>query len=438
MGGEIEIVDKEIGEKGTCFRFNVFLTMCETSSISIIKGEKESQGNIMSGGTQQYSGLNIHTPSPSLTIRTSSPKLSILTPSPKLEGSEVVLLIQNEERQRISQKFMETLGINVLVVDQWECLPSALKKIKSKLISSHHSSRRSDLSSRSDISSTSSKDMPLSSMDGTEHKLPFNKHRGAPSFILLVIDANAGPFSELWRVVAGFRRGLHSICCKVVWLDKPTSCSINSIKLDPGDEILLQPFHGSRLYQVIKLLPEFGGTLPQGISANLESSSPTMNSYIRARSRNPLHNEEIQEDGSSADKRYRRKDFSSAPVQTQVRLNSKISPIHQLGQTEMKKDCAESSNKQPLRGKRILIAEDTEMLRFLATAIVRQLGGNVEVCENGEEALKLVCNGLKDRRNGGHHIVPYDYILMDCQVIYMIFHYCITSIPGYNWTNMVV
>ncbi|XWS31812.1 hypothetical protein CRYUN_Cryun23aG0108300 [Craigia yunnanensis] len=429
MGGEIGIVDKEIGEKGTCFRFNVFLTMCETSSISIIKEEKESKGNATSGGTQQYSGLNIHNPSPSLTIRTSSPKLSIRTPSPKLEGSQVVLLIQNDERRRISQKFMESLGISVLVVDRWDCFHFALKKIKSKLISSHHSSRRSDLSSRSDISSTSSKDMPLSAMDGTEHKLPLNKHRGAPSFILLVIDANAGPFSELWSVVAEFRRGLHSICCKVIWLDKPTSRNINSLRLDPGDEILLQPFHGSRLYQVIKLLPEFGGTLAHGISADLESSSLTTHSYIRPRSINPLYNEEIQEVGTSGDERYRKKDFSSASVQTQVRLNSKISPIHQLGQPEIKKDRAESSNKQPLRGKRILIADDTEVLRFLATSIVRQLGASVELCENGEEALKLVRNGLKDQRNdGGHHILPYDYILMDCRM---------SPMDGYEATRQI-
>ncbi|XP_022757898.1 histidine kinase CKI1 [Durio zibethinus] len=429
MGGEIGIVDKEIGEKGSCFRFNVFLTTCETSSINNTKWEKESQRDPVSGGTQKYSGLTIHTPSPSLTIRTSSPKLTIRTSSPKLEGSQVVLLMQNEERRRISQKFMESLGISVLVVDQCHCLPSALNKIKSKLISSHHSSRRLDLSSRSDISSTSSKDMPLSAMDGTEHKLPFNRRRGAPSFILLVIDVNAGPFSDILRVVAEFRRGLHSICCKVVWLDKPTSRSINFTSLDPGDEILLQPFHGSRLCQVIKLLPEFGGTLSQGISANLENSSPTKHSSIRARSRNSPHNKETQEDGSSSDERYRKKDFSYAPVQTHVKLNSKISSIHQLGQTEIKNDSAESSTEKPLSGKRILIAEDNKMLSYVAAATVRQLGANVEQCENGKDALELVCNGLKDQTNDeGHHILPYDYILMDCQM---------SPMDGYEATRQI-
>ncbi|XVF72732.1 hypothetical protein PTKIN_Ptkin12aG0144000 [Pterospermum kingtungense] len=402
MGGEIGIVDKDIGENGTCFRFNVFLTMCETSSISNRKGEKESQG-----GTQQYSGLNMYTP---------SPKLSLRTFSPKLDGSQVVLLIHNEERRRIAQKFMESLGISVLVVDQWECLPYALKKMKSKQISS---SRRLDLnlSSRSDISrSDSSKDMPLSAMEGQEQKLPL-KFRGAPSFLLLVMDANAGPFQELWRVVAEFRRGLHGVSCKVVWLDKPTSRSIDSMRLESGDELLLQPFHGSRLCQVIKLLPEFGGALSQGISANIESSSSAAHSFISARLRNPFHDEEIQEVSSSGDERYRKKDFLPATVQTQFKLNSKISPIHQFGQIESKKDRAESSNQQLLRGKRILVADDAEVLRLLAEKMVRKLGADVELCENGEEALKLVCNGLRNLTyDEGYRVLPYDYILMDCQM----------------------
>ncbi|XVF66521.1 hypothetical protein PTKIN_Ptkin10aG0043100 [Pterospermum kingtungense] len=176
MGGEIGIIDKDIGER--------------TPSISNPKGEKESKGNAMSGNTHHYPGLNIH--GPSFTIRTSSPKLSIIpTPSPNLKGSQVVLLKQYEERGRIAQKLMESHGINVLVVDRWECLPSALKKIKLKQISS---SRRSDLSSRSDISrSESSKDMPISAIDRKEQILP-SKCRGSPSAVL-VIDVNAGPFS---------------------------------------------------------------------------------------------------------------------------------------------------------------------------------------------------------------------------------------------------
>ncbi|GMI98882.1 CYTOKININ-INDEPENDENT 1 [Hibiscus trionum] len=382
MGGEIGIADKEIGEKGTCFRFNVFLT-CEISYSSNLKGDKEAQGDA------------IRPPSPSLSAQTSSPKLAVRTLSPKSDGSQVVLVMQNNERRRVSQKFMEGLGIIVSVVDQYNYLPSALRKIQLKLNSYQHSSRRSDMSGRSDNSSSSSKDMPLSAMDGTDHKLPMNRRRDAPSFILLVIDVNAGLFSELWRIVAEFRRGLQSTCCKVVWLDKPTARVINPIRLDPGDELLLQPFHGSRLHRVIKLLPEFG-----------------------ARLRNSQHSGEIQEYASSSDERYSKKGSSSSPtlVRTHVRAASKISPIQQHG--------PEPSIVKPLFGKRILIAEDNKMLSFIATTTVRQLGADVENCENGNEAVELVCNGLKTQRNG----LPYDYILMDCQMFPM---------DGYEATRLI-
>ncbi|TYH95982.1 hypothetical protein ES332_A12G145800v1 [Gossypium tomentosum] len=347
MGGEIGIVDKEFGEKGTCFRFTVFLTACET------------QGAAMYGGTNS-----------SFAIRNSSPKLGIRTPSPKLDGSQVVLFMQNIERRRVSQKFLESLGISVLVVDQCHQFPSAMKKIQPKLNSLHHSSRRSDMSCRSDISSSSSKDMPLKS------------------------------FSELWRIVAEFRRGLHSTCCKVIWLDKPTSPCIDPKRLDPDDEILLQPFHGSRLHRVIKLLPKFGN-LSQGISSSSESSK---HPYSKTRLRNTQRNDEIQEYISSSDEQYSKQGSSSPTlVYTRGRLKSK----------RKNEDSAESSNgEMPLIGKRILIAEDNKMLSILAITTATQLGADVEHCENGNEALEQVCNGLKAQRN-------YDYVLMDCEMLPM-------------------
>ncbi|KAL1135069.1 hypothetical protein V6Z11_A12G149000 [Gossypium hirsutum] len=383
MGGEIGIVDKEFGEKGTCFRFTVFLTACETQGAAI-------------------------------------PKLGIRTPSPKLGGSQVVLFMQNIERRRVSQKFLESLGISVLVVDQCHQFPSAMKKIQPKLNSLHHSSRRSDMSCRSDISSSSSKDMPLSAMEGAEHKLPFNRRKNVPSFNLLVIDVNAESFSELWRIVAEFRRGLHSTCCKVIWLDKPTSPCIDPKRLDPDDEILLQPFHGSRLHRVIKLLPEFRN-LSQGISSSSESSK---HPYSKTRLRNTQRNDEIQEYISSNDEQYSKQALClfSDPSALFFILNTHLTPmiflpsVYTRGRLKSKRkneDSAESSNgEMPLIGKRILIAEDNKMLSILAITTATQLGADVEHCENGNEALERVCNGLKAQRN-------YDYVLMDCEMLPM-------------------
>lgn len=61
------------------------------------------------------------------------------------------------------------------------------------------------------------------------------------------------------------------------------------------------------------------------------------------------------------------------------------------------------------------------MLRKVAVSILVGLGATVECSENGQEALQLVCNGLSDQKKpGSSNNLPYDYILMDCEVRAMI------------------
>ncbi|KAK9201958.1 hypothetical protein WN944_017167 [Citrus x changshan-huyou] len=431
MGGDIEIVDKENGERGTCFRFNVFLAIREASANdNNTQGDKElAAGDSAAGDTQlQHMNLTVKAPSPSLSIRTNSPRLNILSPGSRHEGSHVVLLIANEERRRIAQKFMENLGINVSAVSRWERLHSTLKRLKSKFGSIHspHSSLgKSDLSSRSDSESASFKEVPLSAMEGTEHKLQGYKRRGAPSFILLVIDATAGPFLELFNIVAEFRRDLQCNC-KVVWLDKPTSRSINfdgleDETMDPNDDVLLKPFHGSRLYKVIKLLPEFGGVQSKShgkASRDAGSSSYSKHPYRTGKSRSKAGRHEIQEEGSSSSEHSRRDIMPNASVLLKTGNSSGEGPSSRYKQTEIEEEDGETSQAQkPLRGKKILVADDSMMLRRVAEINLRHLGATVEACENGEAALQLVRSGLKDQRDlGAPHILPYDYILMDCEM----------------------
>ncbi|KAJ0111766.1 hypothetical protein Patl1_00895 [Pistacia atlantica] len=372
MGGDIGIVDKAPGERGTCFRFNVFLSVSDqTSSGDNIKGDTELRDDFASSSTQYHQhqhhmGLTISAPTPGLTIRTPSPRLTILSSSPKLGGSQVVLLISNEERLRISQTFMESLGINVSVVNQWERLQSLLKKMKSKLNHSPHGSfRKSDISFRSDISSSSSKDVPLSAMEGTDHKLPAYKRRGA-AFVLLVIDANSGPFEELCNAVTEFRRGLQCYC-KVVWLGKPTSRSSHFDEGDPTDEIITKPFHG---FQV-------------GETSRDPSQSNAKSSYIRSKIETP-------EQGISSSEKSKDRNLPT--------------------QTEIQEEYGEASDGKPLSGKRILVADDSPLLRRLAVRSLENLGATVESCENGEEALQKVRLGLAP------DILPYDFILMDFEM----------------------
>ncbi|KAH7838082.1 hypothetical protein Vadar_021823 [Vaccinium darrowii] len=386
MSGEIGIVNKEIGEKGTCFRFNIFLATCENDSTNINAREDdiESNSGYISSDSLQHSA---------------GPSTRAIT-NPKHETSHVVIFIQSETRQRILQKFMETLGVKVTSVKEWEHLPNTLRRVKHKMNLSFSS--RSDSSSRSvsrALSPNNSKNVPLSALDGTDQIPPprTNLKKNSPNFVLLVIDTSGGPFRELSRAVAEFKRDLHNTSCRVIWIDKPGAHSnihskgLDKDKMPSSDSIISKPFHGSRLYHVIMLLPEFGGTF-HGTSASPGKGK---------------QNTECQ----GSEKSYGR---------------GKESLVVQKGVEIEEQGCSEA---KPLGGKRILVAEDNVVLRKVAVANVSGLGAMVESCENGKQALELVCKGLSDQTRKldgaaaaaaaattGSNLLPFDYVLMDCEM----------------------
>jgi CheY-like chemotaxis protein len=262
---------------------------------------------------------------------------------------------------------MKSLGIKVKVVNCQEDLFDTLEEIKQKGRrsggpSSPESSSNLSLSdSTSHNSFSRTRGVPLSSMGGNEYTSPVFKKTNVgtvPGFVLIVVDANAGPsFPKLFGIVSDFKKGFSSHC-NIVWLDNPHFHRIDSKIIDQNDIVILKPFHGSRLFQVIMLLPEY-------------SNGSAWQSIKKPRVRkSPVRRGEIQECGESS--------------------------------------CYNNS----LHCKKFLVVDDTKILRMLATNILVSLGATVEQCENGEEAVRLVDEGLKrDYPN-----LPYDYILMDCQV----------------------
>ncbi|KAL9148597.1 hypothetical protein ABFS82_12G051700 [Erythranthe guttata] len=206
IGGEIGIVDKEAGERGTCFRFNAFF---ETDNNSSPSADIESIGHDLF----HHSGT------------------SLRTHSLKNKGSQVLLLIDSPERSTLLQGFMHRIGIKVHVVKQYEQLSPSLKRIKRKLNLSYYSSSGKSTTS----SARSKKEFPLSALEGTDN--------------------------EISRVVAEFRRDLSENCCsRVVWLDSLQG--IDEDNLSPLDLVISKPLHASCLYRTIGLLPEFGGLPP--------------------------------------------------------------------------------------------------------------------------------------------------------------------------------
>ncbi|KAJ0245540.1 Signal transduction response regulator [Hirschfeldia incana] len=235
MGGEIRIIDKAMGEKGTCFQFNVFLS---TASESQVSRHDSEEGDHMPCAIKTSLGG-------SMSIRNMSPRLhNWLRSSPKQERSRVVLLLKDGERRNVTERYIKRLGIKVTVVEKWEHLNHALERLLG-----------------CESLSSSSRELPLIGMDGIDSRSQTPKrtrHGSSPAF-LLVIDAETGKFLELHDIVEQFRRGLHQgQSCKVVWLNQPSGR-----RSEIGDISCSKPLHGSCLHRVLKMLPEFGGSDPK-------------------------------------------------------------------------------------------------------------------------------------------------------------------------------
>lgn len=458
MHGDIGIVDKDIGEKGTCFRFNVLLSVCEdilhdisSTTVKENQNELDTSDLISKGIDKQQQELELASPSQistlklnqSLSIRTPncSPSLNVLTRSPKVDRSYVVLMILNHERRKVTQKFMKKLGIKVLVVEQWEQLPSILKKIKYRKYQNNKDNDNSELciqlneyySSNNSSASQSpynvveaNKDVSsLSStvIDGTNYILSLfkrnttNYHLQGTSggFVLIVMDATAGPISQLLDILNEFKNGLQNTRCQVVWLAKPLSHNIdffNNSHFDKEDIILYKPFHGTRLYQVVRLLPEFGGSSsPKATSTSRHDHQDYHTSRVEL---------EIQEVGSPSNESNMplnktllptNQEYSYASyLKSKSQFQGEIQEVH--GQSSKT-----SSEKLPFSGKKILVVDDSLFAREFASRLVIKHGGTTDQCSNGKEAFELVSKELANQmKQGDNMILPYDCILMDCEV----------------------
>ncbi|CAL9246969.1 unnamed protein product [Arabidopsis halleri] len=338
MGGEIRITDKAMGEKGTCFQFNVLLTTLESPPVSDMKAKQD----IEAGG--EY----VSTPKIGLTINTSlgaimnmrnlSPRFNnCLSSSPEQECSRVVLLLKNEERRRVTEKYIKNLGIKVSVVEKWEHLSYVLERLFGFLPQS--SMGRAECS----LSYPSSRELPLIGMDGIDSRsqLPKKRSNSFSALVLLVIDAKTGPFFELYDIVKQFRRGLpHGITCKVVWLNE-SSTRVS----ERGDISCSRPLHGSRLMEVLKMLPEFGGTVIKETPTELQRESLLRHSFVAERS----PKQKFQQEGLSS-LRFNKKLGSS---ESETWVKSVRTGGNLIGNPEDEQGTSKPSDDEFLRGKRM-------------------------------------------------------------------------------------
>ncbi|KAJ9543168.1 hypothetical protein OSB04_022875 [Centaurea solstitialis] len=345
MGGEITIVDKEVGEKGTCFRFNVILKVCRSD---LSEDEKSVSPGYLSAGS--------NTPSRNHKRQDRN-------------RSTVVLFISGDERRKMTQNFLSSQGVKVVAVKTAQQLSQTLKEFRRD--------RQTVCSSRSDLnlsfgyltwptsrdSNVRSREVPLSSMDGIDDASPTRTTDNVSSFLLLAVDTTSADFRELCKTVAEFRKDSNDGGFRVVWLGSRYihRQGLDEKELPPSDSVIPMPFHGSRLYSLIDLLPEFGGKFLNSPSHRNQHHPPS-------------------------------------------------------GQPETQ-EIAQISPPSPLRGKRVLLAEDDAVQETIAKKILSKHGVSIETCGNGKEAFDKVSKGLNDQRDlGASHILPYEYILMDYQM----------------------
>lgn len=340
MDGEIGIVEKEPGERGTCFRFSVLLTACQTDSAQLLEDP-------MNGFHPHFSFIR--------------------NPTTRSEGSHshLILYITGEERKRVLKKYIENLNIKVTLVKQGKSLHRELEKIKHKL-------DFPELMSLADY-------LNKSASTNSDPAEPNDPGSSSAFTVVVVIDSSAGILSELCSAVSHFRK---DIPCKVVWLDNPLTRSTFSRdeqavrEILPCDHLIYKPFHGSRLTQVLHLLLERKGisvcNFPKSISGTTEQGTLPC-------------------------------------VETRPSKDQNCSGTvsgKQTGRAE-----------KPLNEKKILVVEDNNLLRKLTVTSLEKLGAKVAVCVNGKEALDEVCKILKETNElGPSKELPYDYIIMDCEV----------------------
>ncbi|TVU12299.1 hypothetical protein EJB05_45936, partial [Eragrostis curvula] len=233
MGGEISIKEKEPGERGTCFGFNVLLKI----------SERQETEDIEEGPSNTLNDYNL--------------RASVFQEANSFKGVHCVLYVHGAETRRIMQTWMESTGMKVWLVPQAEFIASTLEKVQRISMSP---TRASSPTVSFDVTDRcfSSKDMvsqvlPMSLRNSTGQRR--RSLGGHPSGLLVVTDVSNG-LEDIWQEMVKFSRIKHQTPCKVVILAdlKTASDDLRRFEELGCDLFLRKPMHGSRLYAVLRTL----------------------------------------------------------------------------------------------------------------------------------------------------------------------------------------
>ncbi|XP_059313286.1 histidine kinase CKI1-like [Lycium ferocissimum] len=233
MGGEIKIVDKDDGERGTRFQFNIFLTTC----VEAEEQENSAQNHGLRNYLSHHLGMQFR----------SSP--------PRSEGYHVVLFLTGEKRRKVLSRVIGNMNIKVSEVRRINELARLLDRIKRNLDLSSCSLEKYALNLNLTTDDTNA--VASDTKDTHDHVIPHLKRSisyGSSNVILIIIDSQAGHLLELSSTVVNFKKDLQNVTCKVVLLQDHVRPQEN--RHPPFDYAFPKPLHGKRLHEVLRLLSE--------------------------------------------------------------------------------------------------------------------------------------------------------------------------------------
>ncbi|KAJ3704305.1 hypothetical protein LUZ61_008010 [Rhynchospora tenuis] len=371
MGGEISIQDKEPGEKGTCFKFNILLKLEEAAFQETSRCGEANQSTI----SEPFMLNNSHN------VKVHS-----------------LLCVKGCETKRILQTWIENLGIKVWAANQAEHISPTLEKIKNSI----NSSTKAD--SVLLCRTFSWKAKGVENEEFLHRNTPESLPRAGmcsefPLRILVIVDLSNGNSMEIISTLIEFFRGNTNLYCKIVCIadSKVTEKDMSEFGALPCDLTLRKPIHGSRLHKLFKVIEELQKT--EELYVDRIKTSPFAKPQTEKQPAKPC---EITEETS--------------PL---AKLQTETEPEKPCEITEETSSTVE--NKNSLRGKSMLLVDDNGVMRSVGSSTLSNLGAEVEVAKDGLEALNLVKKsietGLAKGKCGDYFMTyGYDAIFMDCQM----------------------
>ncbi|KAK1680386.1 hypothetical protein QYE76_041234 [Lolium multiflorum] len=374
MGGEISIKNKELGEAGTCFGFNVFLKI------------SDAEEDIEHGRAAP----------------------SVFREPGCFKGGQCVLLVHGDETRRILQTWMENVGMKVWPIRRAELLAPTMEKARAAVGASP--SRPASISSSQgggdDLDGVA--DRCFSSKEMVTQVLRNNSgnHAGHlhPFGLLVVVDVSGGRLNEILQEAPSLARIKHQVPCRVACITdlKTSSEDLRRLKEAAScDMDLRKPIHGSRLRKLLQVMRELQASLfPQQHSHQVGF---TINELPAA----------DQATAASCE-------ITSAAAVPQEPLEATAASSETTSAAAVPQEPPKLEDDKPLEGKRVLLVEDTRVLQFIQKKMLSTLGATVVVAADGSEAVAMFIHALEIASGGVSSeewvALPYDVIFMDCQM----------------------